>query len=435
MKLSCGEEKVIVQGMRPEECWWGPYQFPMTYNLGDRLVVSVHVEEDDIYNQGVSARWFESRDEGGTWQEIDESVAAECGLLLKNGDRLYIPPESGVKLEGYEFEHPHYLTPDYDFNKKSEAGKFPIPDGFMFFFGGTMIRAYRAERLPAPFDKKEWSVERIPAGSNEVVHEKTQLDWPYLTRTVMFDRADSKTGTLKSIFPRGNLKYGPDGAIWVSGFSGEGHLNPENGQYCPYYSAEIFRSEDNGRTFERRAHMEYPADGSTKYSYQSGGFSDSDFEFMPDGSIVWFLRSTWMASTGYEWAPMYMSRSTDMGHSWTKPEIAADCGVFPRLCTLECGVTLICYARPGIFVKACLNNSGTEWSEPLCILKPGDRSGLANEKIEKPIWHQWDGECGNPQIVSLGQNTALLVYGDFYYPDENGVKRKTILCRKITVEL
>ena len=27
----------------------------------------------------------------------------------------------------------------------------------------------------------------------------------------------------------------------------------------------------------------------------------------------------------------------------------------------------------------------------------------------------------------------MIFYGDFYYPDENGVKRKTILCRKLTV--
>jgi ABC-type lipoprotein release transport system permease subunit len=33
----------------------------------------------------------------------------------------------------------------------------------------------------------------------------------------------------------------------------------------------------------------------------------------------------------------------------------------------------------------------------------------------------------------ISENEALLFYGDFYYPDREGVKRKTILCRKITV--
>ena len=48
MKLHLGKENVIVQGMRMEEYPWGPYQFPRPYDLGDRIVVSVHVEEDDI---------------------------------------------------------------------------------------------------------------------------------------------------------------------------------------------------------------------------------------------------------------------------------------------------------------------------------------------------------------------------------------------------
>ena len=54
---------------------------------------------------------------------------------------------------------------------------------------------------------------------------------------------------------------------------------------------------------------------------------------------------------------------------------------------------------------------------------------------DKNSFHEWDGACNNPELIALNSNTALLVYSDFYYPDEQGVKRKTILCRKITVEL
>ena len=179
--------------------------------------------------------------------------------------------------------------------------------------------------------------------------------------------------------------------------------------------------------------MEYKADG-YKYPYLSGGFSDSDFEFMDDGSMIWFLRSTWMGSTGFEWAPMYYSRSYDKGRTWTDSKVFSDCGVLPRLCKLECGVTLLCYARPGMYVAAFDSRNGKKIGETLCLIEPHDRSSLANEIIERPSWHQWDGQCGNPEIIPIGYNTALLFYGDFYYPDENGIRRKTILCRKITVE-
>ncbi len=431
MKLTMGEEHVIVRGIRPEEQMWGAYQFPRPYNLGDRLVVAVHVANDDIKSFGNPNRWFESRDQGLTWQEIDAAVSTQCGLLLQNGDRIYFPMESGVNLSNYTFASPFRYNPDYDFSKKADEGTLPIPDGFTHWIGGLEIKAYNADRLPESLSKKEWLAMRIPAGKQEPIEERVKVDWPYLTRVV--HSYSGKDNILKPIFPRGNLKIGPDGAIWVSAFSGEGHINPATGQYSPYYSAELFRSEDFGHSFTQRAHMEYEADG-RDYPYQSGGFSDSDFEFMPDGSMVWFFRSTWYGSTGREWDPMYMSRSTDQGRTWSKPVKFADVGILPRLCKLECGVTLLCYARPGMYVCACENDSGTKWSEPLELMTPGDRSQLANVKIDQPTFHEWVGACNNPEIVPLDNDSALFFYSDFYCPDVDGVKRKTILCREITVE-
>ena len=63
-KLIPGKEQVVVRGIRPEEQLWGAYQFPHPYNLGDRLVVSVDVCEDNIQSYGSPKRWFESRDRG-----------------------------------------------------------------------------------------------------------------------------------------------------------------------------------------------------------------------------------------------------------------------------------------------------------------------------------------------------------------------------------
>ena len=58
-----------------------------------------------------------------------------------------------------------------------------------------------------------------------------------------------------------------------------------------------------------------------------------------------------------------------------------------------------------------------------------------NEPAEQPVtFHKWVGSCNNPELVAIGDNSALIFYSDFYYPDETGVKRKTILCREIRVE-
>lgn len=425
MRIVAGKENVVVQGMRPEENWWGKYQFPIPYKLYDRIAVSVHVEDDTIIATGNPTRWFESFDNGESWRETDAENAAKFGLLLKNGDRIYFPKEGGTDVSGYKFPARGALTPEYDFNKKAAEGEMPFADGVTAWWTGSVIEAYNADRLPESLSKKEWHIERIPAGQTEPIKETVPLKWDYLTR-VVFNRKK-----MKPINPRGNPKLAPDGSIWISAFSGEGHLNPENGLYSPYYSAEIFVSRDNGHSFEHHAHMEYPADGK-KYPYLSGGFSDSDFEFLDDGSIIWFMRSAWMGSTGFEWAPMYVSRSRDGGKTWSEPEIYADCGVFPRMCKLDCGVILLCYARPGMYVDALDSRTGEKIAS-LCLMEKKDRSYLANEKIETPTWHQWDGQCGNPEIIPLDSNSALLFYGDFYYPDENGIKRKSILCKKIRV--
>ena len=74
-----------------------------------------------------------------------------------------------------------------------------------------------------------------------------------------------------------------------------------------------------------------------------------------------------------------------------------------------------------------------EASEPIEIMTPDDRSHLANIKIETPSFHEWDGAGNNPEIIAVSKDTALLIYSDFYYPDDKGVKRKSILCREIKV--
>ena len=432
MKLSMGPERVIVQGIRPEEQLWGGYQFPRPYDLGDRLVVAVHVASDDIKSFGQDNRWFESRDRGVSWQEIGPEVSVECGLRLPNGDRIYFLMENGVSLRGkYRITEQKYYTPGYDFTARAPEGTLPIPDGITYWLEGTMIRAYNADRLPESLSKKQWLLKRIPAGQTQPVTEYAQVDWPYLTRVVY--TGPGYEDVLKPIFPRSTPKLGPDGAVWVSAFSGEGHLDPENGQYSPYYSAELFRSEDGGRTFSRRAHMEYPADGHA-YPYQSGGFSDSDFAWLSDGSMIWFFRSTWYAYTGCEWGPMYVARSRDGGFTWTKPEKFADVGILPRLCPLPGGPLLLCYARPGMYVAACDEPHGIRWSEPLEAMTPGDRSGLHNLPIAQPTFHEWVGACNNPELLALDARTALLFYSDFYYPAPDGGVRKTILCREIRVD-
>ena len=429
MKIVLGDEHVIAYGMTYEENCWGKYQFPTAFRDGDKILVSVHVEDDTIVTTGNPTLWFSSSDKGTTWAEVPFDKVKPSGITAPNGDRLFFPTEPGTVIEGYEWPNRCALTPEYDFNKKAEKGTMPIFDGIHAWWVGEVIRGYNADRLPSPLDKKVWTVDRIKKGTNEKVREEVKLDWPNLTRVVF---CQGGKYVMKPINPRGIAKIGPDGNIWISSFTGEGHIQ-NNGQYAPYYAAVLFKSEDNGKTFSLVSQMDYPADGD-KYPYISGGFSDNDFVFLNNGAMAWFFRSAWFGSTGNEVAPMYWAKSYDMGRTWKAPEVFDFCGVFPRTCKLACGATLITYGRPGIFVRANFGDVDN-WSDRLDIVKPVDRSGLAN--VVKPKkeqgYHDWDGLCGNSDIIAVDENTALVFYTDFYYPDKNGVKRKTVLAREIKV--
>ena len=68
------------------------------------------------------------------------------------------------------------------------------------------------------------------------------------------------------------------------------------------------------------------------------------------------------------------------------------------------------------------------------MMTPNDRSGLANARQTEKSFIDWAGSCNNPEVVAVSKNKALIFYSDFYYPDSDGIKKKTILCREITIE-
>ena len=56
------------------------------------------------------------------------------------------------------------------------------------------------------------------------------------------------------------------------------------------------------------------------------------------------------------------------------------------------------------------------------------------EGHEPKTFHDGDGRCGDPEMIAPDDGSTLILYSDSHYPDGSGVKRKTILCRKSTVE-
>jgi hypothetical protein len=79
------------------------------------------------------------------------------------------------------------------------------------------------------------------------------------------------------------------------------------------------------------------------------GFREADLAEAPNGDLICVMRSGGRnggASVLFP-TPLYCSRSSDGGRTWTPPAQIADRGVCPNLVTLENGIIVCTYSRPG----------------------------------------------------------------------------------------
>jgi hypothetical protein len=92
------------------------------------------------------------------------------------------------------------------------------------------------------------------------------------------------------------------------------------------------------------------------------GFNEADLTIAPNGDIICVMRGggscgdyvikTWPT-------PMYISRSSDGGKSWSVPEQIADRGACPNLVTLQNGIIVCSYSRPGAWLIFSDDNGKT----------------------------------------------------------------------------
>ena len=121
--------------------------------------------------------------------------------------------------------------------------------------------------------------------------------------------------------------------------------------------------------------------------------------------------------------PSYITRSTDNCKTWSEPVVFDEVGVLPQMLTLDCGVTLASYGRPGVFVRATDDPSGQIWQDRVDVGVGGTRAN----------WSIYS--CSYTSLIPLDSHTALLAYADFQYPSAKNEREaaKTILVRTVTV--
>lgn len=364
---------------------WGYFQFPNIYrNVDNVLVAKWHMAEDAVTAYGKDSHGIAfSKDGGNTWTK-DASSSLGGGLTLANGDkiRVYTPPAIDVK----KLALPKLV------------GSSPEAYGRHFSY-------YKLDELPE--ELRGVYIDRLEKGAKEWTKEHAVLNDPQAVRY-----------TDSGMFPVvwwGDMHIAADGSI-VTGVYPGFYLNDE-GKVDPS-GVFFYKSTDQGRTWDILSRIPYEPDlkkdpdGAKRLAL---GFTEPAFEILSDGTYLCVLRTT----DGLGNSPMYVTRSTDQGKTWSSPEVFTPAGVLPRLLQLENGVVVLASGRPGLQLRFSLDGKGATWSDPFEMLP------FENEKDVV--------SCGYPELLEMGPDRFLVIYSDFKYPIEGGETRKAIKVREVVV--
>ena len=376
-------EPVLVHQAPVEVKEWGPWQFPHLERLADgRIHLEFHVEADSVTAYGLPSRHALSADEGKSWEAV-EGRDARGGQLLPNGDRL-LP----IQLQ----------------SRNRDKVTLPEPVLVQEDAPNRITHIYRGADFSA--ELSGWRFLRLRSGESTWIEETASVNMPGEIRIVR-----EGMYAFWPSFHHGRLQLAPDGSLCSALHTKRivgGRVQTANG-------IVFLRSEDHGYRWDLLGEIPYRPDTTADpQADRRDGFTEPEFNVMPDGTVLCLLRTHDLLGVG----PLYWCRSLDSGQTWSHPRVFDDCGVWPRMLTLGNGITLASYGRPGLYVRATADPAGLEWEQRVVAVEPAE--GRRDT-------------CSYSALLALDDRTALLAYSDFNYPDKQGRKCKTILVRTVTV--
>jgi hypothetical protein len=383
LKVRVGEPTVVAVATRPEK--WGFFQFPNLARWTDGTVAaSWGMAADSIVSYGSSASGDAiSKDGGKTWTPLSGEKGIS-GFLLPNGDRIRVLTPKAIKTAEL-----HLPNPVGGANENYSKVKQPL---------------FRHSELPP--EVQGVCLSRLAKGSTAWLSERAALDDPQALRY-----------SLSDLFPIvwwGDMHLASDGSIIAGIYPGyrlrdDGTTDPKGGVF-------FYRSADAGHSWQIQGRIPYQPDLSADpRGMERMGFTEPAYEILADGTFLCVMRTT----DGLGIGPMYASRSSDLGKTWSKPEVIAPFGVLPRLLKLESGVIVLSSGRPGVQLR--FTTDGKVWSEALEMLPHG------SEKEKDQI------SCGYTSLLASGPDRFLIIYSDFRHLNEQKEIRKAIKVREVIV--
>lgn len=149
------------------------------------------------------------------------------------------------------------------------------------------------------------------------------------------------------------------------------------------YTSAVIRTDDGGRHWK---HLSVIA-----HSDQVGreGFCEPALVRLANGHLLCAMR------TG---GPLYTTRSSDDGRSWSTPEVVADHGVDPDLLLMTNGVLVLSYGRPNVDLRFSADGTGRQWTPSMTLYRgPGCSYTSLAEGANRDllVFFSQSGFCGN----------------------------------------
>lgn len=383
--LEFGDPVVVAQGEVGDNAW-GHFQFPrLMYTQDGYIRASWAYGTDTIEYKGSSGRMI-STDGGQSW-------VSSAGYSIVSSENLM---PNGKYFAGFVGKGAH---------------KVDYLDNYTPAFTWDDYKLFFAEDLPENEDTLVYATEYDPE-TGETSRFLVTVNWPYAPIVqypgkMVYPMTQTFSLSGRSVITIDNVLYY---CLYTSGFDSTAASREEAvSPYCEFSSVYLFKSTDCGRTWDFLSQLS--TDG--LLGNFTEGLNEPEMTVMPDGSIIMLMRSG-------SRSPCYITRSTDLCQTWSDPVEFDTIGVFPQLLTLDCGVTLATYGRPNMKLRATSDPTGLTWKPPMNL------DSLLAGGME-------DTSCYYTDLLALDEYTALWIYSDFMYPNENGTPVKSIITRTITV--
>lgn len=350
-----------------------------------------------------------SRDLGETWEKSTYDAWNNAIEPLPNGDVLVLREHKIVKTTT--------LPPLPANREKTACGPSPSI---------SMGATYTVEELEPIYGKdvaKVFKAERKKAGTDTFVEEECIIHWKNMPAQVF----EGDLPHIRRTHASDKYKVDKNGHLWMTVHAGG--VAEDGSLLSKRLCVHLLKSEDFGHNWHYVSTIPYKEEYHDDL-YGVEGFDEATIEFTDDGMIV-IMRSgslfpgCWYSRPENSTIPKsYIAKSTDEGKTWdVKPFY--DYGIRPQSVKLGCGSIVMTSGRPGVYVRATDDPKGENWGEVINLLE------VPEENVEMEYYEY---SCSNNDICAFDDKTAFVTYSNFRLNTPEGVRAKSILVSKITVE-